>query len=159
MLSLYKPEPDELWFRQKLLSDPDTMSYNSKWGGTIDFPRENWDDWYRRWVCASENKRFYRYLVCGNTFVGETAYHYDEQRNIFLCDIIVFAGYRGNGYGTEGLRLLCEAAKENGVDVLYDDIAADNPSVKLFLDNGFTVDHQTEDVVVVKKELLGVTAQ
>ena len=157
LLSLYKPELEELRFRQKLLADPDTMSYNRKWGGTIDFPREKWKDWYQRWVGADEKKRFYRYLV--NTsekmFVGEAAYHYDESRDIFLCDIIVYAGYRGNGYGTEGLRLLCEAAKGNGVAVLYDDIAADNPAVKLFLDNGFTVEQRTEDIVTVKKILGG----
>ena len=39
MLHLYKPELEDLWFREKLLSDPDTMSYNNKWGGTIDFPQ------------------------------------------------------------------------------------------------------------------------
>ena len=153
IIDLYKPELDDLWFRQKLLSDPDTMSYNRKWGGTISFPREKWDDWYRRWVIQHENKRFYRYLTAENIFVGEAAYHYDDTRGIFLCDIIVFGEYRGNGYGTAGLRLLCEAAKKNGIAVLYDDIAADNPSVKLFLDNGFTVDGQTDEIVTVKKSL------
>lgn len=156
IIKLHRPELDELWFREKLLADPDTMSYNKKWGGTVSFPREKWDGWYRRWVAQGEDKRFYRYLTANNTFVGEAAYHYDEQRDIFLCDIIVYGEYRGNGYGTAGLRLLCEAARENGVAALYDDIAADNPSVKLFLDNGFTVDNQTEDIVTVKK-LLGVT--
>lgn len=155
-IDLYKPELDELWFRQKLLSDSDTMSYNKKWGGTISFPREKWDDWYRRWVIQHENKRFYRYLTAENTFVGETAYHYDDTRDIFLCDIIVLGEYRGRGYGTKGLRLLCKAAKENGIDALYDDIAADNPSVKLFLDSGFTVECQTDEIVTVKK-LLGAT--
>ena len=153
MLHLYKPRPDDLWFKQKLLSDPDTMSYNRKWGGTIDFPREKWDDWYRRWVGANDEKRFYRYLTFDDTFVGETAYHYDGQRDIFLCDIIVFGEYRGKGYGKQGLRLLCEAARENGIDALYDDIAADNPSVKLFLDNGFTVECQGDEIVTVKKFL------
>lgn len=153
LLSLYKPELEELWFRQKLLSDPETMSYNRKWGGTVSFPREKWEDWYRRWVCAGENKRFYRYLTAENIFVGETAYHYDDTREIFLCDIVVFAEYRGRGYGTEGLRLLCEAAMGNGIDVLYDDIAADNPSVKLFLDNGFAVERRQSDIITVKKSL------
>lgn len=155
IIDLYKPELNDLWFRQKLLSDPDTMSYNKKWGGTIDFPRERWDDWYRRWVVNSENKRFYRYLVCESAFVGEAAYHYDDVRAVFLCDIIVFGEYRGKGYGTVGLWLLCEAARENGVAALYDDIADDNPAVKLFLDNGFAVEQRTEDVVTVKKLLGG----
>ena len=152
-IDLHRPESDELWFRQKLLSDPDTMSYNNKWGGTIAFPPEKWDDWYQRWVSQSEDKRFYRYLTYDDMFVGEAAYHYDDARGIFLCDIVVYAKYRGKGHGTAGLRLLCEAAKENRVAVLYDDIGLDNPAVKLFLDNGFEVVQQTEDVVTVKKIL------
>ena len=152
-IELYKPQLDELWFREKLLSDHDTMSYNKKWGGTIPFPRERWDYWYQRWMVQCGDRRFYRYLAADGTFVGEAAYHYEYIREIFLCDIVVLAEYRGNGYGAEGLRLLCEAARENGIDALYDDIAADNPSVKLFLDNGFSVECQTEDIVTVKKLL------
>ena len=155
MLCLYKPTLDELWFRQELLSDPDTMSYNNAWGGVISFPQDKWQDWYDYWLEEKENKRFYRYLLntATNQFIGEVAYHFDDSRNIYICDIIVYAKYRGNGYGAEGLLLLCEAAKESGVGTLYDDIAADNPSVQLFLSNGFTVDFQTEDVVMVKRVL------
>lgn len=155
MLRLYKPKLDELWFRQEILADPDTMSYNKKWGGTISFPQEKWSSWYNYWVEKSGNKRFYRYLLNTtlNQFVGEVAYHYDESQDIFLCDIIVYAKYRGNGYGTEGLKLLCEAAKENEITILYDNIAADNPSVSLFLKNGFSIDYQTDDIVMVKRVL------
>ena len=155
MLCLYKPTLDELWFRQELLSDPDTMSYNNAWGGVISFPKNEWQDWYDYWFAEKGDKRFYRYLLNTDTnqFVGEAAYHFDDSRSIYICDIIVHDKYRGNGYGTEGLLLLCEATKENGIDILYDDIAADNPSVQLFLNNGFTVDFQTEDVVMVKRVL------
>ena len=31
--------------------------------------------------------------------------------------------YRGRGYGAQGLNLLCKAAAENGIEILYDDIA------------------------------------
>lgn len=155
MLKLYKPQLNDLWFRQSLLSDCDTMSYNEKWGGTILFPKEKWSSWFERWVCDNENRHFYRYLFDDKTneFVGETAFHYDEARNIFICDIIVLASFRGKGYGTEGLKLLCECAKNNGIDVIYDDIAADNPSVNLFLKNGFSVDYRTDEIIMVKKEL------
>ena len=37
--------------------------------------------------------------------------------------------------------------------VLHDDIAADNPSYKLFLKNGFDIEYQNEDVVMVKRDL------
>ena len=155
MLRLYKPNLEELWFRQELLSDPATMSYNHAWGGTISFPRDRWRDWYGLWLAETEDRRFYRYLLNTETdqFVGEAAYRFDASRGIYLCDIIVSAKCRGSGYGTEGLRLLCEAAKENGIGILYDDIASDNPAVRLFLNNGFTVDFQTEDIVMVKRVL------
>lgn len=155
MLCLYKPTVDELWFRQELLSDPDTMSYNNAYGGVISFPKGKWRGWYDHWFHEKEDKRFYRYLLNTDTnqFVGETAYYFDDLQGIYICDIIVYAKYRGNGYGTEGLLLLCKAAKENGIEILYDDIASDNPSVQLFLNNGFTVEFQTEDVVMVKRIL------
>lgn len=88
-----------------------------------------------------------------NEFVGEIAYHYDNERNILICSIIVYAKYRGNGYGTQGLQLLCKAAKENGITELYDDISSNNPAVKLFLNNGFEIDHSTNDIITVKKIL------
>ena len=51
------------------------------------------------------------------------------------------------------LALLCAAAKENGVGILYDDIAADDPSVALFLRCGFSVEYRTDQIVMVKKVL------
>lgn len=84
-------------------------------------------------------------------FVGEAAYHYDEERKIHICDVIVLAKYRNRGFGSTGIRLLGDAAKENGISVLYDDIAADNASYKLFLKNGFEIDYQDNTVVMVKK--------
>ena len=33
---------EDLDYRRSLLADPNTMSYNEKWGGAIDFPEKNW---------------------------------------------------------------------------------------------------------------------
>ena len=63
------------------------------------------------------------------------------------------SAFRGKGYGAQGLELLCAAAKENGITVLYDDIAVDNPAVRLFLAHGFYEDHRTEEKIVLKKDL------
>ena len=155
MLSLYKPELEDLWFREEFMNDPDTMSYNNAWGGTIAFPKEKWEAWYNKWIIRHENERYYRYLlnVETNEFVGETAYHLDYSKNIYIADVIICAKHRGRGYGTEGLKLLCMAAKDNGLTILYDDIAADNPSVRMFLNNGFTMDYQTDDIIMVKRVL------
>ena len=43
--------------------------------------------------------------------------------------------------------------QKNGIPVLHDDIAADNPSYKLFLKNGFDIEYQNEEVVMVKRDL------
>ena len=155
MIKLYKPQYNDLWFRQKLLADPETMAYNYAWGGTIAFPEEKWRDWYDRWIDKSDEKRFYCYLVreADREFVGETAYHYDETKEIYLADVIVFAKHRGNGFGKMGLQILCEAAKNNGVKVLYDDIAIDNPAVKMFLGQGFVEEYRTDEIIMLKKEL------
>lgn len=152
---LVRPEPEDLWFREELLGDPETMSYNHAWGGTIAFPRSRWAEWYTSWVLHHENKRFYRYLLDTETdaFVGEAAYHYDEEKRIWLADVIVAARYRGRGFGTEGLRLLCGAAREKGIDVLRDDIAADNPALRLFLRAGFTEEYRTEKIIMLMKKL------
>lgn len=155
MLTLYKPALSELWFRQELMADPETMAYNRAWGGTIPFPEERWREWYGRWVDgADEYTRFYRYLRDdGLGFVGEAAYHFDGERKIHLTDVIVHSRFRRRGFGMAGLSLLYRAARENGVRTLYDDIAADNPSVRLFLKNGFEEVYRTEEAVMVKREL------
>lgn len=155
MIRCHQPTLDELWFRESLMADPETMSYNNAWGGTIPFPREKWESWYQYWIGNPEGKRFYRYLQDEETgeFVGEIAWHLDEKRNIHICDVIILARYRNRGYGSEGIRLLCEAAKRSGIAILYDDIAANNPSWKLFLKNGFEISSRDDEVVMVRKVL------
>ena len=148
------PSLDDLWFRQAMMADPETMSYNHAWGGTIPFPEDRWKGWYDRWIVCHENKRYYRYLKTpADHFVGEIAYHYDDERRIFVSNVIIHAPYRGIGYGGRGLDLLCNAAKKNGVTVLHDDIAIDNPGISLFLKRGFVEEYRTEKIVMLKKEL------
>ena len=152
MVDLYTPQYEDLWFREMLMSDEATMSYNLAYGGTIDFPESIWMDWYERWVQNTDGKRFYRYLRNGNQkFVGEIAYYYDGER--YITSVIICSRYRGKGYGREGLRLLCEEAKKRGIEELYDDIAIDNPAITLFLQMGFVEEYRTEEIVMLKKKL------
>lgn len=153
MIELYKPDVNDLWFRKRMMSDEQTMSYNHASGGSIAFPEECWTDWYDRWITNSNGQRFYRYIKENNSYIGETAYYFDAERQIYIADVVVYAPYRGKGYGREGLLLLCEAAKENGVKELYDDIAVDNSSVLLFLKCGFAEVLRTSEYILVKKEL------
>ena len=151
----YKPHLEDLWFRQAMMADPETMSYNNSWGGTIPFPRENWEEWYDYWVINPKD-RFYRYITTGESrsFVGEAAYHYDNDLNIYLADIIISARSRRHGYGKAGLEMLCEVAQKEKIPELYDNIAINNPGINLFLQCGFQEEYRTEDIVMVKKQLL-----
>ena len=155
MLEWHIPSLDEMEFRQNLLADPQTMSYNARWGGTVDFPKERWQDWYRRWVSDATDGRFYAYLYSPRekAFVGEAACHLDTDTNRWIADVIVHSRYRGRGYGRQGLQLLCERCRSAGIKTLYDSIAADNPSVALFLKSGFEAVEATEEVIGVKKDL------
>lgn len=154
MIELVVPGLEDLWFREKCMGDEETMAYNKKWGGTIDFPRSRWEAWYARWVANPQDKRFYRYILNEeHLFVGEAAYHLDESRRVYIADVIVMAKYRGKGYGSAGLDLLCDCAKRNGIQCLYDDIAADNPAIALFLRHGFREEYRTDDFVMLKKVL------
>ncbi len=154
MIILYEPTVDELWFRQQMLADKETMSYNSAWGGTIDFPREKWKPWYDHWIAHPE-RRFYRYLQDAESgdFVGEIAYHWNHTEGLYLADVIVYAPFRGRGFGRTGLRLLCQSAQKNGVSELCDDIAADNPAIGLFLSEGFTIAEKRDMTILLKKDL------
>ncbi len=155
MIKLYEPRLEDLWFRKKFMNDQETMSYNHAWGGTIPFPESEWSRWYDHWIICHDNKRFYRYLVKqeSDEFIGEIAYHFDDERKIWLADIIVDSMYRGRGYGTQGLQLLCKEAAKNGIDVLRDDMAIDNSSVSLFLKNGFSEEYRTGEIIMLKKDL------
>lgn len=152
-VELVVPTIEDMWFRESLMADEETMSYNLAWGGTIPFPKERWQRWYDDWIATNENQRYYRYLKDESGFVGEIAYHFDPEYDGCVADVIVFSKYRGKGYGAQGLEFLCAAAKENGISAIYDDIAIDNPAISLFLKQGFYEEYRTEDKIVLKKNL------
>ncbi|WP_459130168.1 GNAT family N-acetyltransferase [Guggenheimella bovis] len=114
-LTLYVPRLDELWFYQKLLSDPDTMSYNAKWfppDGCIEFPEEEWECFHKGWVVNQEPKRFYAYIqrMSDGAFVGDVNFHYTKENNWWDMGILILASERGKGYSKGGLKLLLERA-------------------------------------------------
>ena len=153
-LSIYQPKLEDLWFRQMMLEDDETMSFNQAWGGTISFLKEKWEEWYNRWLINHKNKRYYRYLQNKDgSFVGEIAYHYDPNYDGYMANVLIYAKYRGKGYGTLGLQMLCEEAKRNGIAILYDDIAIDNPGISIFLKLSFKELYRTDSIILLKKEL------
>ena len=154
MLSLYIPEYKDLWFRQQMLNDEETMSYNHAWGGTVSFDEERWKDWYEYWIIDHEDRRYYRYLKDEkDQFIGEIAYHYDEELDGYIADVIIYFKHRGKGYGSIGLDLLCQVAKQNGIKELYDDIAIDNPAIEMLKRHGFIEVGRTDEKIILKKNL------
>ena len=85
--------------------------------------------------------------------MGEASYRYDEGYGEYIVNIIIEHKHRGKGYGREGLRLLMDAAKANGVEKLCDDIAADNPSIALFKEMGFSEEWRNDDAAMMAKTL------
>ena len=159
LLTAHTPAYGELAFRERMLSDPETMAYNRAWGGTVPFPEARWEAWYSRWVLRPEGERYYRYLVnAAGEPVGEIAWHYDAERDAHLADVIVHAAYRGRGYGSRGLTLLCGAARSMCLSALWDDIALDNPALSLFLRHGFEEVGRGAEAVTVRRALSGWSA-
>ena len=77
----------------------------------------------------------------------------DEPLGYDLQQFMIDERYQRRGYGTAGIRLLCRAAGENGISALYDELAADNPSLALFLKNGFAIESRRGGAVTVKRVL------
>ena len=155
MIAFYKPKLEELSYRQSLLADKETMSYNDKWGGTIDWPQEKWSVWAEKWLKSDEKQFFYRYIrnTDNGEFVGEAAFRFDEDYGMHVISIIVEAKQRGNGYGKAALELLIKHAKERSIPCLCDDIAADNPSAALFVRRGFREIWRTDEIIMLKLDL------
>ena len=123
------------------------MSFNHNYGGTIVFNESNYKAWYEKWI--NGNDRYYYYVYLDDTFVGEAAYYLDNGK--YMISIIVDNRYRNMGIGNVALNLLIDDAKQKGISVLYDEIAIDNPSINLFLKNGFIIVKQNNESVLIKK--------
>ena len=103
------------------------------------------------WLNDNDTTHFYRYLKAKKRFVGEVAYHFNDDK--CMLDIIIHHKYRKKGYGTQGLSLLLDEAKSNKIEEVYDDIAIDNNGIKLFLNFGFEELYRTKDIIMLKKDL------
>ncbi|TDT45654.1 GNAT family N-acetyltransferase [Fonticella tunisiensis] len=120
-LYLHIPSFEEFDYRQKILFQPDTMSYNKgcelgldnydNETGCIDFRKEYWKDWFSRWINNTPD-RYYAYIIKSdeNIPIGEVALRYVDGENAYCASIIIEAKYRGYGYGEEALRLLIDVA-------------------------------------------------
>ncbi len=128
-IRLHVPTYEELLYREMLLADPQTMSYNrgydidsrnyDKSTGAIRFPRSEWKDWYEYFV-GQKTERYYAYIECDGEFVGEVNLHKSKpERNVFDMGIVVEAKHRGKGIAKAALIKLLEVAfTEYGIDAV-----------------------------------------
>ena len=125
-LQLYIPKQEDGWFYIKMMTDPDTMAYNAPWfppDGCIPFSETDWLDWYPDWI-GQEPERFYAFLQrkSDGAFVGDVNFHYNPERDWWDMGIVIYAPERGKGYGSQGLRLLCDHAFQTvGIARLHND--------------------------------------
>lgn len=125
IISLHVPARDELWYRQRLLGDGETMSYNKGYcldndnynndTGCISFPENEWDEWYDYFI-EQQRDRFYAYIVFNNGFIGEVNARKDKSTGICEMGIVIEHAYRGRGIAAPALRLL--------LDIAFDKLAA-----------------------------------
>lgn len=163
-LVLHVPTMDELWYREKIMSDPATMAYNAGYDmgfdeyhndtGCIDFPEADRKDWYKYFV-GNEPECFYAYLmrIEDNTFIGEVNVHSENNDGIYEMGIVIEAGYRGCGYSTEGLHLLLEHTfeKMNAVKVCNSFETDRTAALKAHLAVGF--EKRTEKGGIIEVEI------
>lgn len=150
LLYLHVPSYNELWYRQKLMQDSDTMSYNKNYTldfegydqntGCITFPEQKWADWYKYFI-GQEPQRFYAYIARkdDDSFIGEVNLHRNMNDSWYEMGILLEAKHRGNGYAKEAIWLLLRYAFEvMNVDVIHNSFEEKrSAAVHLHLSAGF----------------------
>ena len=153
-ICLYVPSINDYWYEERIQSDPLTMNYNAGYDvsyygyhydtGCIDFPKERWELTYNKRL---DTNRYFAYIKDNelNDFVGYVNYQYNKDDDRYECGILIEAKYRGQGYSKIALKLLCDVAKSNGIEELYDNFEIDRGNtLNIFEDVGFyVVEEQT----------------
>ena len=132
-VELYIPKLEDLWFYQKMMSDPETMSYNANWDvdydgyhrdtGCIDYPDEVLPDWYEGCV-GREPDCFYAYIKRSSdgAWIGDVCFHYTPEKDWWDMGIVIYAPYRGKGYAVPALKLMLDHAfRDCGISRIHND--------------------------------------
>lgn len=171
MLYLYVPKIEDLWFRKKMLADPETMSYNKNWEvdydgydkatGCIDFKEEEFESWLEYWT-DKQPTRFYAY-VCKDDgeFIGEVNFQYNEEKKWHDMGVVIYSKHRGKGYGTKALKLLLKQAFEVcKIERIHNDFSIERAEIsawKAHFSAGFKEYNMNENIleVMITKESWG----
>ena len=151
-LRLHTPAFEELWYRQRMMSDPATMSYNAGYDlgfdgyhsdtGCIDFPQERWQGWYERFI-GKEPEKFYAYVVReeDGEWIGEVVLRREGAPGRYEMGVVIESCHRGKGYSAEAMRLLLDTAfRKLGARTVCNDFERSRAAaLKLHLNAGFEI--------------------
>lgn len=174
-IALHIPSFDELNYRQTILMQRETMSYNKgfeiknkgyhKDTGCVDFPESQWASWYKFWI---DNKPhcYYAYIVRkrDNQFIGEVNIHLNSENNWYEMGIVIEGKYRGMGYSAEGLKqLLSVAFRVYNAKAVHNSFESNRSiAFKLHVDAGFKIimsEGRTIDLLITKEEYYNIVEQ
>ncbi len=144
-----QPEFKELEFVSKLWGDSDTMN---EIGGTFDFPKEKWSNFYKKMIYPTDGKNFYCLIYRNdNVPVGEVSFHgYDSITKVARINAKVMKKYRNHGYGEEGIRLLLEYYFFEFCGGIIIDSVSTPSAIKVLSRIGFQITRQFKNEITMK---------
>lgn len=147
MPRLIVPELKEMKYRKKLLENRGTMAFRH---GTVPFPEDEWQDFYREWVGQDPTRKYFAYIYCGGCedFTGMVSYCYDEEQKGHVVDVLIENSRRRCGYGTAGISLMKDIAKQNHISRFIALLPKDSDAVPFLEKNGFQRERETDDSVI-----------
>lgn len=173
-LKLIVPQKEDLWFKKEMKEDPSTMDYNAGYDLNVDgYNRQNGtiqtdinelkEVWAKKWI-GNRPAIFYYFIQADKQFIGEIYAKYDENRNSYEIGIVIKGEYRGKGYSTPSIKLLCEELKKHGIKKLYHKLPmCRKAAIKADINNGFIIKKEnldgmkkfgeSEKLVYLEKEL------
>lgn len=174
-LHLHVPKLSELWYRKKLLEDPETMSYNrgydldldgyDKETGCIAFPKAEWKKSHE-YLVENEPQCFYAYLVSteNGEFVGDVNVHKSAEHDWYEMGIAIEARHRGKGYASEGLRLLLSHAFiDMGAKAVHNDFESSRTAAIKAHEHagfrGYKEENGIIELLITKEEFLSTEAE
>ena len=150
-LYLRKITKEDCLFIKEMEADPKTMDYNAGYNvtykgynfydGTIEEDlKDLQENWLTKWV-GHEPNRFMGILrrKSDDRRVGKV-YFKEKTEYGQEIGIVIKAEFRGNGYASEGIMLLCKKADELGVERLFHQIPNTRmAAIKADINSGFKV--------------------
>ena len=150
-LYLSIPNNNDVWVKKEMNEDPATMDYNA--GYNVSYGGYNYSDgtiktdlkdiqenWLPQWINKEPN-RYFAFIrrIEDEEYIGYV-YFKDKTENGQEIGVLIRGKYRGKGYATEAVKLLCEKADNLGVEQLFHQIPdTRKAAIKADLNNGFVI--------------------